>query len=153
MTVKTIAEAWSKADELFPTDYELDGQRTAGAGYPIYYSTADGVNAYICDLGDRLEVNLPDGSSVNIWVKPETETPNTTAADDRRIRPLESIKATQILYCAWDWCFEHLETEKKRAAELGGVNELANRRAAKWQKRLDEIHAEILRLEQLEAKA
>lgn len=152
MTVKTMAEAWSKADEIFPTDYELDGQRTARAGYPVYYSTLDGCTAYICDLGDRLEVNLPDGSSVNIWVKPETETPNT-GADDKRIRPLESIKATQILYCAWDWCFEHLETEKKRAAELGGVNELANRRAAKWQKRLDELHAEILRLEQLEAKA
>lgn len=152
MTVTSKRKAWQAADEIFPTDYMKDDARSERAGYPIYYSTADGVNAYICDLGDRLEVNLPDGSSVNIWVKPETETPNT-GADDKRIRPLESITTTQILNCAWDWCFEHLETEKKRAAELGGVNEFANRRAAKWQKRLDELHAEILRLEQLEAKA
>ena len=75
MTVKTMAEAWSKADELFPTDYELDGQRTARAGYPVYYSTLDGCTAYICDLGDRLEVNLADGSSVNIWVKAEEREP------------------------------------------------------------------------------
>lgn len=152
MTVTSKREAWQAADALMPTDYVIDEVRTAGAGYPIYYSTAAGVNAYICDLGDRLEVNLPDGSSVNIWVKPETETPNPTAADDKRIRPLESITATQILYYAWGRCFEYFEIEKERAAKLGGVNELANRRAAKWQKRVDELRAEILRLEQLEAK-
>ena len=56
-----------------PTDYEKDEARTAGAGYPIYYSTADGVNAYICDLGDRLEVNLPNGDSVNIWIERRQE--------------------------------------------------------------------------------
>lgn len=80
MTVTSKRKAWQAADVLMPTDYEKDEARTAGAGYPIYYSTADGVNAYICDLGNRLEVNLPDGSSVNIWVKPETDPPNTAVS-------------------------------------------------------------------------
>ena len=45
MTVTSKRKAWQAADALMPTDYEKDEARTAGAGYPIYYSTADGVNA------------------------------------------------------------------------------------------------------------
>ena len=73
MTVTSKRKAWHAADAIMPTDYEKDEARTAGAGYPIYYSTADGVNAYICDLGDRLEVNLPNGDSVNIWIERRQE--------------------------------------------------------------------------------
>lgn len=69
MRVINKLEAWKLADEIFPTDYEHDEARSERAGYPIYYSTAEGVNAYICDLGDRLEVNLPSGASINIWVE------------------------------------------------------------------------------------
>lgn len=71
MKVNNKREAWSKADEIFPGDYMIDGNRSKRAGYPIYYSTTDGVNAYICDLGNRLEVNLPSGESVNIWIEPQ----------------------------------------------------------------------------------
>lgn len=81
MTVTSKRKAWQAADAIMPTDYEKDEARTAGAGYPIYYSTADGVNAYICDLGDRLEVNLPDGSSVNIWIKTEPEHGDASPVD------------------------------------------------------------------------
>ena len=38
-------------------------------GYPIYHSKASGVNAWISDLGNRLEINLPDGESANIWIQ------------------------------------------------------------------------------------
>ena len=73
MKVNSRKEAWSRADEIFPGDYMIDGNRSERAGYPIYYSTTDGVHAYICDLGDRLEVNLPSGESVNIWIEPQYE--------------------------------------------------------------------------------
>jgi hypothetical protein len=65
--------AWAEADKIFPTDYEKDAAASERAGYPVYYSTAAGVNAWISDLGDRLEVNLPDGKSVNIWVENQAE--------------------------------------------------------------------------------
>ncbi len=73
MTVKTIEAAWEAANKLFPTDYEKDEKASANASYPIYYSTAVGVNAWISDLGDRLEVNFPDGHSENIWIQEEEQ--------------------------------------------------------------------------------
>ena len=73
MTAKTPKEAWSKADELMPCDYMYSVERSARAGYDIYYSSAEGVAAYVCDLGDRLEVNLPNGDSVNIWIERRQE--------------------------------------------------------------------------------
>lgn len=69
MKVTSKQEAWNEAAKIFPTDYAKDDARSANAGYPIYHSTADGVNAWISDLGDRLEVNLPNGKSVNIWIE------------------------------------------------------------------------------------
>lgn len=71
MKVKSVKEAWSKADVIFPTDYAKDEVKSERAGYPIYYSTASGVHAWISDLGNRLEVNLEDGSTVNIWIEEE----------------------------------------------------------------------------------
>jgi len=78
MTVTSIRDAWTEVRKIFPTDYEHDTSRSERAGYPIYYSTAAGVNAWISDLGNRLEVNLPDGKSVNIWI----EAPMEAAASD-----------------------------------------------------------------------
>ena len=66
MTVTSIRDAWAEVQKIFPTRYEHDASRSERAGYPIYYSTASGVNAWISDLGNRLEVNLPDGKSVNM---------------------------------------------------------------------------------------
>ena len=71
MVVRTMAEAWRIADEQTSADYEYDIGRSARAGYPIYYTTAEGLTEYICDLGDRLEVNRADGQTVNIWIKPD----------------------------------------------------------------------------------
>ena len=80
MTVTSIKEAWEEANKIFPTDYEHDASRSERAGYPIYYSTAAGVNAWISDLGNRLEVNLQDGKSVGIWIQAPAEaaTSNST---------------------------------------------------------------------------
>lgn len=68
MKVRSKSEAWEKADIIFPTDYIKDEARSARAGYDIYYSTCDGVNAWISDLDSRLEVSLENGETVNIWI-------------------------------------------------------------------------------------
>ena len=60
MKVRSRKEAWNKADVIFPTDYIKDEIRSKRAGYDIYYSTAKSVNAWISDLGNRLEVNLEE---------------------------------------------------------------------------------------------
>lgn len=72
IAVRSIKEAWQKADAIFPTDYIKDEIKSERAGYGIYVSTADGVNAWISDLGDRLEVNLDNGKTITIWIN---ETP------------------------------------------------------------------------------
>lgn len=72
--VKSAEEAWNKANEIFPTDYAKDEGSSQRAGYPIFRSTSDGhFYDYICDLNDRLEVNLSTGETVNIWIEQETE--------------------------------------------------------------------------------
>lgn len=73
MIVKTTAEAWEAANKMFPTDYQKDEESSQRAGYPIYRSTAAGhYSFYICDLSDRLEVNM-NGESVNIWIREEEQ--------------------------------------------------------------------------------
>lgn len=74
MKVTTVKEAWNMASRLFPVDYALDSQRSERAGYKIYMSTCPDVYAWICDLGDRLELNYANGSSENIWIE-EKEAP------------------------------------------------------------------------------
>ncbi len=78
MTVTSIRDAWAEVRKIFPTDYEYSTERSERAGYPIYYSKASGVNAWISDLGNRLEVNLPDGKSVDIWIQSPVEATATS---------------------------------------------------------------------------
>ena len=73
ITVHSAEEAWQKANEIFPTDYEQDGAASARAGYPIYCTTRQGFTAWISDLGTRLELNLPELETVNIWIEEEEE--------------------------------------------------------------------------------
>lgn len=68
MTVNSRKSAWDKANVIFPTDYLRDAERSERAGYDVYYSTAHGVNAWISDLGNRLEVNLATGETVQIFI-------------------------------------------------------------------------------------
>ena len=82
MTVTSIRDAWAEVQKIFPTRYEHDASRSERAGYPIYYSTANGVNAWISDLGNRLEVNLPDGKSVNIWIQAPAEAATSASTKD-----------------------------------------------------------------------
>ena len=75
MIVKSKNEAWLIADKLFPTDYKKDEFLSERAGYPTYESTSSiykGRNAYINDLGCRLEVVI-DNDVFNIWIEEPTE--------------------------------------------------------------------------------
>ena len=82
MTVTSIRDAWAEVRKIFPTDYEYSTERSEQAGYPIYYSKAGGVNAWISDLCNRLEVNLPDGKNVNIWIKAPVEAATSDSAEE-----------------------------------------------------------------------
>lgn len=86
MKVTSIKDAWTAAQKIFHTDYEYDTIRSARAGYPIYHSTADGVNAWISDLGNRMEVNLPDGKTVNIWIEANVVATTSDSAEETEDR-------------------------------------------------------------------
>ena len=124
MTVTSIRDAWAEVQKIFPTRYEHDASRSERAGYPIYYSTANGVNAWISDLGNRLEVNLPDGKSVDIWIEApveatatsnsveETEDSGSATKEERR----ETAKRIQRLTYWYTEEYVHEMDNKKREA-------------------------------------
>lgn len=68
LRVSSTKEAWELASRLFPTGYKKDEDRSIRAGYPIYYSTEKGTNAWISDLNNRLELNYSNSESENIWI-------------------------------------------------------------------------------------
>ena len=82
---------------------------SAASGHPIYCSKASDVNAWISGLGNLLEVNLPDGKSVNIWIQApveatatsdsaeETEDTGSATKEERR----ETAKRIQCLTYYW----------------------------------------------------
>lgn len=65
---KNREEAWRIADSTFPTDYMKVERASAAAGYPIYWSTLEGMNAWISDLNTSLELNMEDGETVMISI-------------------------------------------------------------------------------------
>lgn len=73
MTAESIKKAWTIVNDIFPTDYIKDEMSSERAGYPIYVSTADGEPAWISDLGNRLEVNLSNGGTLNIWIEEKSQ--------------------------------------------------------------------------------
>ncbi len=95
MTVKNINEAWAKVNEVFPTDYSEDIAASERAGYKIYRSSINHYD-YICDLGDRLEVNLCDGTTVNIWVEAEEVKTVEKAETESEVR--ENKKAVTVCF-------------------------------------------------------
>lgn len=80
----STSEAWARVSEIFPTDYTKDNESSAKAGYNVYRSDIEYYN-YICDLGDRIEINLKDGNqTINIWIddkSPESEPQNEQPAE------------------------------------------------------------------------
>lgn len=90
--VKNRNEAWKKAAEIFPTDWEEDIFSSNRAGYPVYRSNIDSMFYYwISDLGTSLELNMgADTIKINI---------NEEAAENEevvRIQQNESISFTEL---------------------------------------------------------
>ncbi len=121
MTVTSIKDAWNEAQRIFPTDYAEDKQRSERAGYPIYHSTADGVNAWISDLGNRLEVNLPDGKSVNIWIEAPAEKPEEAAPVLSEERKEVARRLQRITFYYTE---EYVEDLAKKEKEDAAIKEL-----------------------------
>ncbi len=97
MTVTSKQEAWNKVNEIFPTDYEQDMGSSDRAGYPVYRSTAEGhYYDYICDLGNRLEVNLDSSHqpTVNIHIVEPTQEPAMPDEDSKAgVEAMHAAKA------------------------------------------------------------
>ena len=69
MKVKNIQQAWIEVHKLIDEDNLMkDYEATERAGYDIYRDYKEHYN-YVCCLGDRLEVNLANGKSINIWIE------------------------------------------------------------------------------------
>ena len=95
--VTSVAEAWNMVNALFPTDYTIDESSTERAGYPVYRSNTEHYN-YICDLNDRLEINLKEGNkTINVWivepVEPEPELPTLPVKEE-----IQNVAAHQYLF-------------------------------------------------------
>lgn len=71
-TYKSEFEAWGWVHEMFPDkQWYLDHESSERAGYKTYRDTEEFYN-YICELGDRLEVNLKEGNTtINLWIEKE----------------------------------------------------------------------------------
>lgn len=62
-------EAWKLVTLLTRHEFVYDSFRSERAGYPVFYDTDIDSKAYVCDIGDRLEINYTDGKSQNIWFR------------------------------------------------------------------------------------
>ena len=66
LTVENKIEAWKIVYLLIdnaPIKYNQFVSHRAG--YPVYISEEGNLN--VCMLGDRLEINFPNGKSKNVW--------------------------------------------------------------------------------------
>ena len=77
---KSEFDAWKWIHEMFPNkQWYLDHESSERAGYKTYRDIEEFYN-YVCELGDRVEVNLKEGNhTINLWlekeepeIKPET---------------------------------------------------------------------------------
>lgn len=83
MKATTRKQAWEMVDEMFPTDYNKDEKSSERAGYDVYRSPINALD-YICDLGDRLEVNLANGKTVNVWIEEPKDFTDSEKAELRK---------------------------------------------------------------------
>lgn len=93
ITVENYEQAWVKAAEILGCSFYYDKVASEDAGYPVHKGDSE-VNCWISDLGNRLEVNMSNGSTINIWIEEEKL---YTAAEVRQIitnakRELEAIE-------------------------------------------------------------
>lgn len=107
--VTSKQEAWEIVNQIFPSDYSEDTGSSERAGYPVYRSSVEFYD-YICDLGDRLEVNLKNGcKTINVWiVEPEEKKPVHRGC----------VKVTEYRSCKWAKNGMRPEELKKLAQQI-----------------------------------
>lgn len=100
MTATTEYKAWEKAKEIANTGFTLNKWKTERAGYKVY-DAADESGTTVSDLNTRLELNLADGRTFNIWI----------VEDNKELLEREITEAI-------DFYTRHSEMEIKRAERM-----------------------------------
>ena len=126
MKVTSKQEAWNKVNEIFPTDYEQDLGSSDRAGYPIYRSTAEGhYYDYICDLGNRLEVNLDSSNlaTANIWIEEPAKEQESEASMEQRREVARRLQ--RVTYCYTVEYVNEMDNKVKEDAAVKAVQDAA----------------------------
>lgn len=79
---KSEFDAWKWVHEMFPDkQWYLDHESSERAGYKTYRDIEEFYN-YICELGNRLEINLKEGNiTINLWI--ESDLPEVVDGDSK----------------------------------------------------------------------
>lgn len=104
MRVSSVNEAWEVVGSIFQCDYCQDTAASQRAGYPVYRSEAS--EAWISDLGSRIEVNYEDGRTINVWIDEETQE-TQEAKETQKAQEVRTEKTLSIDF----------ETEKRTGDE------------------------------------
>lgn len=102
-------KAFEKAFEILGAGVEKDEEATKRAGYAIYRSTAN-PSEWVCDLGNRLEVNTANGESVCIWIDETAEETEAKASEQGDTMTAEEYNAKMsalgwvVRYAFGKWC-------------------------------------------------
>ena len=109
--VKNRNEAWKKAAEIFPTDWEEDTFSSNRAGYPVYRSNIDSMFYYwISDLGTALELNMgADTIRINI---------NEEAAENEEVIRIQQNESIPFAELSAIYYTKHITEE----AQVGCIN-------------------------------
>lgn len=135
--VSTVQEAWKKAAEIIGGDYTKDATGSEGAGYPIYRSRTEYYD-YICDLNCRLEVNLHDGSTTNIWIQDVEDLDKKYTIDE--FRKMVCDERRELARCRA--IMDFLKEDPLKTADNGKVIEYVVRLAEARRRRLYELTGE-----------
>lgn len=65
LTANSKSSAIEIAYQLLDEEFSYNSFKSNRAGYSIYTCES---GSYVCDLGDRIEVNFANGLSKNIWI-------------------------------------------------------------------------------------
>lgn len=148
ITVNSIEEAWRKANELFPTDYEQNSEYSRNAGYNIYTSTVSTECAWISDLGVALELNFANGDTVKIHIEEEaTEEEEEEKTTDEYGNDTELAgELNRLDFCDMLIASLHIASNfeyEARNADNDADRRRAEESAQKWRRLHDKISRQI----------
>ena len=111
MNVKNIQQAWYETNKLISNynnsctleDFQIDNEASKKAGYPIYRNINNYYD-YICNLGNRLEINLANSETINIWIEQPTTIEEYADCESATItiRSYHNGNSKDIVRCSTD---------------------------------------------------